>query len=194
LKRAGTHPRTASASSTSSAADVSGAEAGGRISAAGSLERLLTPVFAALAVVSAMAGGAIVVVIGASVAMRYFANAPFRFTEELVGLLVTASFFLALPLVTLKTRHVRVHLVVEHLPAALCGWAHMAASIFGTAFCIWFFVLCLPWFEFAFERSIKSEVARLLLYPWMALVPLSLALTALAFVVRGLAGESEPSP
>jgi len=55
----------------------------------------------------------------------------------------------------------------------------------GGTFCLWFFALCVPWFEFAFERGIKTEVGRLLMYPWMALLPLSMLMTALAFVVRG---------
>ena len=77
-----------------------------RLAIANRIERLLAPVFVAMAVLAALAGGAIVILIGASVTMRYFAFAPFRFTEELVGLLMTAAFFLALPLATLRAKHV----------------------------------------------------------------------------------------
>ena len=80
------------------------------------LECWFRPIYVALAVLAAVAGAAIVALIGASVAMRHLANAPFRFTEELVGLLVTAAFFLALPLVTLKAEHVRVQILVAALP------------------------------------------------------------------------------
>ena len=80
------------------------------------LEALLAPVFLALAILAALAGAAIVGLVGASVAMRHFANAPFRFTEELVGLLMTAAFFLALPLVTLRADHVRVQFFISALP------------------------------------------------------------------------------
>lgn len=127
--------------------------------------------------------------VGVSVVMRHAANAPLYFTEELVGLLMTAAFFLALPLVTLKAEHVRVTIIVANLPEGIRYWVGILAGLFGVAFCLWFFLECLPWLEFAFARNLKSEVARLLLYPWMALVPASLLLTILAFGVRGLAGD-----
>ena len=152
------------------------------------VERLLAPVLRALAILAALAGAAIVGLIGASVAMRHFANAPFRFTEELVGLLMTAAFFLALPLVTLRAEHVRVQFFVNALPPRLRWAVAVMANLLGLAFCLWFVWLALPWFEFAFQRSIKTEVARLLMYPWMALLPLSLLLSALAFSIRSLSG------
>lgn len=145
----------------------------------------LTPVFIAMAVLAAMAGCAIVVLIGASVTMRYFAFAPFRFTEEIVGLLMTAAFFLALPLVTLRADHVRVLVLVSVLPERARIWVHGLSALFGAAFCLWFLALCLPWLEFAIDRNIKTEVGRLLLYPWMALLPLSMALSVVAFLLGG---------
>lgn len=156
---------------------------------AGRVEGWVTPVFAGLALLGALAGSAIVVLIGASVAMRHVANAPFRFTEELVGLLMTTAFFLVLPLVTLKSEHVRVQILLTALPARISGLVTGLAALFGIGFCLWFFWLSIPWFEFAFNRTIKSEVARLLLYPWMALLPLSMILTAIAFAIRGVARD-----
>jgi TRAP-type C4-dicarboxylate transport system permease small subunit len=166
---------------------------GGLTSVARRAEAWLTPLFVALAVLAAAAGAAIVALIGASVAMRHLAQAPFRFTEELVGLLITAAFFMALPLVTLRADHVKVSLLVAALPPGARRWAALLAGGFGAGFCLWFFMLCLPWVDFAYQRGIKSEAARLLLYPWMALVPLSLLLTALAFVLQGVIGAG-PSP
>ena len=156
--------------------------------------RILTPVFVAMAVLAAVAGCAIVGLIGASVTMRYFAFAPFRFTEELVGLLMTAAFFLALPLATLRAEHVRVLAIVSALPRKAQRWASRLAAIFGAAFCLWFLVLCLPWLEFAIDRNIKTEVGRLLMYPWMALLPLSMAFSILAFLVAVTPGETDRKP
>lgn len=160
-----------------------------RLATANRIERLLTPAFVVMAVLAALAGGAIVVLIGASVTMRYFAFAPFRFTEELVGLLMTAAFFLALPLATLRAEHVRVLVLVSALPKKAARSVSMLAALFGVAFCLWFLALCLPWLEFAFDRNIKTEVGRLLMYPWMALLPLSMALSMVAFLVRGASGD-----
>ena len=182
-----TRRNTASGFSISSGADRGVTSRGGdRPSIAARAEAWLTRAFAGLAALAAIAGGAIVVLIGVSVTRRYFANAPLRVTEELVGLLMTAAFFLALPLVTLKAEHVRVTVVVAGLPAAARRWVGAAAGLFGVAFCLWYFVLAMPWLAFAFERGLKTEAARLLMYPWMAVIPVSLILTAVAFAIRGI--------
>ena len=158
------------------------------------VEALLVPVFSTMAILAALAGAAIVGLIGASVAMRHFANAPFRFTEELVGLLMTAAFFLALPLVTLRSEHVRVRLFVGALPPGIRRAVAVMANLFGLTFCLWFVWLAIPWFEFAFQRGIRTEVARLLMYPWMVLLPLSLLLSALAFAVRCINDRARARP
>lgn len=145
--------------------------------------KVLTPVFIAMAVLAALAGCAIVLLIGASVTMRYFAFSPLRFTEELVGLLMTAAFFLALPQATLRAEHVRVLVLVSALPKRARTWIGRLAALLGAAFCLWFLALCLPWLEFAIDRNIKTEVGRLLMYPWMALLPLSMALSIVAFLL-----------
>ena len=72
--------------------------------------------------------------------------------------------------------------------------AVVLANLFGLVFCLWFVWLALPWFEFAFARNIRTEVARLLMYPWMALLPLSLFLSSLAFAVRGFADGTGNRP
>lgn len=136
---------------------------------------------AALAAASAFAMVALVVL---SVAMRHLAGAPFRFTEELVGLLLCATLFLALPQVTLSGAHVRVGLLERTLgPRGRTVLGVLAAAVM-VAFCLWFTIEALPWFDFAFRRAIKSEASRLLLYPWMATVPLSLALTGFIALYR----------
>jgi len=167
---------------------------GGRGSLLQQLENRLRQLFVALALVATLAGILIVVLVGASVTMRHIAHAPFRFTEELVGLLMTAAFFLALPLVTLNAEHVRVQIVVNALPARVAQWASLIAALFGIVFAVWFFWLCVPWFEFAYVRAIKTDVGRLLMYPWMAVLPLSMLLTSIAFALRVLRGHQGAVP
>ena len=146
-----------------------------------------------MGVLATIAGVMIVALIGASVTMRYLTYTPFRLTEELVGLLMTAAFFLALPLITLRAKHVRVLMLVAYLPERTKRLVNITAGLFGLAFCLWFFALCLPWFEFAFDRKIKTEVGRLLMYPWMALLPISMLLSGLAFILRGLSVDDRSS-
>ena len=154
-------------------------------------EMFVTPIFFLLAIVASLASIMIIGLIGTSVTMRYLAYAPFRFTEELVGLLMTTSFFLALPMITLKAKHVRVLIVLSCLPQRLKIWVHAAASLFGCGFCLWFLYLSIPWLEFAFGRQIKTEVGRLLMYPWMAVLPTSMCLTFFAFFIRGILSNAE---
>ncbi len=150
------------------------------------LDKCFRVLFGALASVATMAGVLIVVLVGTSVVMRHVANAPFRFTEELVGLLMTAAFFLALPQVTFNADHVRVLILVNALPRRLSRWINILAAVLGCIFTLWFFWLCLPWLEFAISRMIKTEVGRLLMYPWMALLPVSMLLTSIAFAHRAI--------
>ncbi len=142
-----------------------------------------------LAALSAVCAFAMVALVVLSVAMRHLASAPFRFTEELVGLLLCATLFLALPQVTLSGSHVRVDLLPRYLrPRGRRVLGVLSAAVI-VAFCAWFTIEALPWLDFAFSRNLKSEASRLLLYPWMATAPLSLALTGFIAVYR-LAGPA----
>lgn len=148
------------------------------------LDLCLRATASGLAVMAAACAFAMVALVVLSVAMRHLANAPFRFTEELVGLLLCATLFLALPQVTLSGSHVRVDLLQRYLGRrGRRVLAILAASVM-VAFCLWFTIEAMPWLDFAFRRNLKSEASRLLLYPWMATVPLSLALTGLCVVYR----------
>tara|TARA_B110000285_G_scaffold100030_1_gene113989 strand:+ start:86 stop:364 length:279 start_codon:yes stop_codon:yes gene_type:complete len=60
----------------------------------------------------------------------------------------------------------------------------MAALFVGIVFLGWLIWQTIPWFEFAFKRSIKTETTRILLYPWMALMPLSLTLACTILIAR----------
>jgi TRAP-type C4-dicarboxylate transport system permease small subunit len=58
------------------------------------------------------------------------------------------------------------------------------ALLFGIGFFTWLIIETVPWFEFAFNRNIKTETSRILLYPWMAAMPFSLTLTCLVLIAR----------
>ncbi|OED49625.1 TRAP transporter small permease [Leisingera sp. S232] len=127
---------------------------------------------------------AIVGIIVTSVLMRKFANTPLHFTEEVVGLLLSVSLFLGLPMVTLRAKHVRVALLADFLKGRAHAAVQIAALLVGCVFFFWLIVETVPWFEFAFKRNLKTETSRVLLYPWMAVMPLSLTLTAAVLVAR----------
>lgn len=136
------------------------------------------------AVCSALAMVSILTVIVASVVLRKFFNSPLFFTEELVGLLMSVTLFLALPMACLKGQNIRVTLLLDTLrqrfPALAMPlfWFGMAV---GIGFCGWIFWEAIPWMEFAIKRELKSETARILLYPMMSVVPISMGLCCIIY-------------
>ena len=138
----------------------------------------------ALALLAALCMTSIVGIIVTSVTMRKLINSPLYFTEEVVGLLLSVSLFLGLPMVTLKASHVRVSILATYLE----GWKRYAlsllASLVGIAFCTWITIEAIPWLEFAMRLDLKTETSRVLLYPWMSLLPASIFLTGVIFAAR----------
>lgn len=141
---------------------------------------------------AALAASSLLLIVGiivVSVVMRRLAGSPLYYTEELVGLLLSTSLFLALPMVTVQASHVRVTFLAHFLSARGRAALSAFAALVMLAFCGWFLVDAIPWLEFAFKRNIKSEAASLRLAPWMAVLPLSVALCALLVLVRTVTGS-----
>lgn len=138
----------------------------------------------ASAIAAALGMTGIVVIIFTSVLMRKFANSPLHITEEAVGLLLSVSLFLGLPMVTLKAKHVRVALLANALRGKMHVGLQMLALLIGVGFFSWLIYDAVPWFEFGYRLNLKTETTRILLYPWMALLPFSLVLTCAIFVAR----------
>ena len=136
---------------------------------------------------------AIVGIILASVVMRRVADSPLYYTEELVGLLLSASLFLALPMVTKQASHVRVTFLAQALSERGRAVLAVLAGLVTLGFCGWFLVEAIPWLEFAFKRNIKTEASSLPLAPWMAVLPVSVALSALLVLVRLITGSERAS-
>ena len=128
-----------------------------------------------------------------SVVMRRLAGSPMYYTEELVGLLLSTSLFLALPMVTVQSSHVRVTFLASLLPERGKVALSVFAALVMLAFCGWFLLDAIPWLAFAIQRNIKSEAASLLLGPWMAVLPVSIALCALLVLVRTVTGSDNAS-
>lgn len=95
-------------------------------------------------------------------------------------------------MVTLKASHVRVSIV----ESALKGWGRPALAILaaciGVGFCAWVTYEAMDWLAFALRLNLKTETSRILLFPLMALMPLSLGLTGIMFVARLFGLFDEP--
>ena len=138
----------------------------------------------AFATIAALGMISIVAIIVTSVFMRKFANSPLHITEEAVGLLLSVSLFLGLPMVTLKAKHVRVALLSNMLKGRAYTNLQTLALLVGIGFFAWLIFEAIPWFEFAYRLNLKTETTRILLYPWMALLPLSLIVTCAILIAR----------
>lgn len=149
-----------------------------------------------LASMAALSMTAIVGIIVTSVILRKLFTMPLPFTEEVVGMLMSVSLFLALPLVTLKGDHIRVSVLSTYLQRR-SHLFHTVLMIVATAsgliFCAWILWDSWDWFQFAFSRNLRTETTRILLWPGMTALPISIFLTALILLARHM-GWTEDVP
>ena len=113
------------------------------------------------------------------VVMRYVVGAPFMFSDEFVGLLFVSMAFLAMPLGLVMRRHINLDLVTRDLRAPLRHVADVAATLILTAFAVWFMVLSYDFAAFSKLLDSRSDVGAMLLWPWMAILPLCTAIMVL---------------
>ncbi len=140
-----------------------------------------------LALLAALGMVAMVAIIVTSVISRKLFSMPLPFTEEFVGILMSVSLFLALPQVTLKGDHIRVSMLAKYLErqsATFHAILLLIATLSGVIFCGWILIESKEWFEFAFDRSLRTETTRILLWPGMLALPVSIFLTALILIAR----------
>jgi TRAP-type C4-dicarboxylate transport system permease small subunit len=116
--------------------------------------------------------------------VRYLLGAPFRFTEELVGLFFITMCFLAIPLGLLERRHVTITVFTQLLGRRGRLVCEMLATIIVVAFATVFVIESYKFTALSFRLGARSEVGNLLLYPWMALMPLTMALVVLVVIAQ----------
>ena len=130
----------------------------------------------------------------AAVVMRYGIGAPFRFTDELGGLLLVSSVFLGLPHVLASNANIRVTL----LSARLSGLPQRAVWILGqlvlVAFAAIFLRDALAEAQFTQKLNLKSEVARLPLSPFVWLMVAGMGLVAFIGAFQALGKAPSPGP
>jgi TRAP-type transport system small permease protein len=116
--------------------------------------------------------------------MRYVVGSPFGFTEEFVGLLFGALVFLALPYAALGDQHIRVDIITDRLPTRWRLRMRRVSYLLVLIFCIVFTANCLEFTVVSYQLDAKSDVARIALYPWMALMPTSTTLLGLILSIK----------
>jgi len=126
-----------------------------------------------LLILSSLAGFGMVLVVLLSVFQRYVLKSPLSFSEELVGLLLCSMLFLSIPYISNSEKHVKINLVVNLLSEKAKLFVSILSSIVMIIFCSWMLVETIPWMDFAIRLNLKTENSRLILYPWMAVIPLA---------------------
>lgn len=147
-----------------------------------------------LLILATACGIALTGFVALSAVMRYVFHAPFAFTEELVGLLFAALVFLALPFVTLKRRHIHVTLLSDLFPTSVQRLSNIAGDLLVVLFCVWFGSFAFDFTHFSFELGARTDLSRILLWPWMALMVAASALMGLFTVVLLLRRRSTKHP
>lgn len=139
-----------------------------------------------LASLAALAVAGIVVILVFSSLQRYLLDRPVPATEELAAYLFVACAFLSMMDGLVNGRHIRLLPVWRNMPAKLQGWALIAGHLLAIT------ILLLPvreTFNFAWQSyqfGARSYVANLLEWPWMMIIPFSLATLAVAIFARML--------
>ena len=128
---------------------------------------------------SSFAGFGIVSIVMLSVFQRYVLKSPLSFSEELVGLLLSSMLFLSLPYITNTDKHVKITLITDFLKKKYKTWLTIIAYIINLIFSLWMLIETIEWMEFAIKLNLKTENSRLLLSPWMAVLPLSFSINVI---------------
>lgn len=150
------------------------------------IDRALLLLSRFLLALSAACCAAILGLVVAAVVMRYAVAAPFRFTEELSGLLLSAMAFLALPFAMVGNSNIRVSLVTERLGPLGRRLAWVIGQVIMVAFYAIFAWEGWQIADFTQRLGLLSEQARLPLGPFVMLMPLCLGFTALIAAWVGL--------
>tara|TARA_B100001142_G_scaffold266873_1_gene271450 strand:+ start:2846 stop:3316 length:471 start_codon:yes stop_codon:yes gene_type:complete len=129
-----------------------------------------------LLILSSLAGFGMVIIVFLSVFQRYVLKSPLSFSEELVGLLLCSMLFLSLPHISNSEKHVKINLVFNLLSDRAKLFTSILSSLVMITFCFWMIVETIPWLDFAIRLNLKTENSRLILFPWMGVIPLSLFL------------------
>ncbi len=143
-----------------------------------------------LTYVAAAAVAAIFVLVTAAVVMRYVVSEPFRFTEELSGLMLAMSVFFVFPLTIAANQNIRITLLSDRLrgPAARAAW--IFAELIMVAFFAVFAWEAWKFYQAALQFNERSEQAQLVLAPWKLATAAVFALCALIALWRAF----QPKP
>jgi TRAP-type C4-dicarboxylate transport system permease small subunit len=145
------------------------------------IDRLLWAGARMFLVAASLAAILMCAVVFLSAVMRYFVGAPFRFSDEFVGLLFVSTSFLAMPYVLLENKHIRITLFPDRYSGMVKRVFAILASLILIVFSVIFAFLSWRFADFSLQIGARSDVGRIWLFPWMLVMPVcSLLLAVIA--------------
>jgi TRAP-type C4-dicarboxylate transport system permease small subunit len=114
-----------------------------------------------------------------AVVMRYAVGAPFAFTEDLAGLLLVCAVFLGMPYALATHAHIRVNLLYDRTRGRARRGLFVLGQIIFLAFAAVFFRDALADLNLTMMLKLKTEVARIPLVPFVAMMVAGIALSGL---------------
>ena len=136
--------------------------------------------------VATLAVGAIIVLLIVSSTQRYVFGRPIALTEELGSLLFVIVAFMAASESFLTNRQIRTEVIWQLLPARWRGPAIVAGHLGAAAVLAVFTWQTWRFAYFSFELNSRSHLTDILLWPFMMVIPVSLAILVLAIVARSV--------
>lgn len=142
-------------------------------------DRVILWITRALGALGAACIAAMAVLTVLAVVTRYAVGAPFAFTEDLAGLMLVSAVFLGMPYALATHAHIRVNIAYDRTR----GWLRRCLFVLGQlvflAFAAVFFRDARADLNLTMMLNLKSEVARIPLAPFVAMMSIGVALAAL---------------
>ncbi|PMR76412.1 TRAP transporter small permease [Billgrantia endophytica] len=121
-----------------------------------------------------------------STLMRYLGGRPLRFSDELAGLLFLSLTFLCLPHVLDKGRHIRIEILRQLVPPPMARIMDIIGTLTLLTFCVVFAYEAWDFMDFSRSINSRADISGILLWPWMAIMPLSMLLCILVQFRHGI--------
>jgi len=126
----------------------------------------------------------IVVLLAGSSLRRYVLGTPITMTEEMTGLLFVATSCCCLVHGFSQNQHIRLILLWQHLPPPWRQWMEILGQAVALATIVIFVRETYAFAEFSYELGSRTDMTNILMWPWMALIPASLAVLGVAIAIR----------
>jgi TRAP-type C4-dicarboxylate transport system permease small subunit len=138
-------------------------------------DRLIRTIFF-IGVISGVIMAALILV---SSLLRYVVGTPISFSDELAGLLFVTLAFTTFPLVMERSEHIQLSIITERLSRGAQRICRIFASLILFTFATVFIYQSWAFMDFSRMITSRTDVSGILLWPWMALMPISMGLCIL---------------